>query len=79
MSVVIQATKAGTTNRRNIATFNDNGLTMANNASTWQQMTFSVIRPSKPGWVTLQIQSFDNNGPPTGGAGLVRFDTVGVA
>lgn len=49
-------------------------LTMSPSSSTWQQLIFNVVFPSKNGWVTVQIQSFDNVG-----TGVVRFDTLAVA
>ncbi len=48
--------------------------TCTSSADSWQQLTFSAITPSKAGWVTIRITSFDTNG-----TGTVNFDTLSVA
>lgn len=46
----------------------------SSSSGTFQQLTFSAITPSKAGWVTIQVVSYD-----TGGTGTVHFDTLAVA
>ncbi len=48
--------------------------TCSSSSGTWQQLMFSAVVPSKAGWVTLQVVSYD-----TGGKGSVHFDTLAVA
>ena len=48
--------------------------TCTSSTGTWQQLTFTVQTPSKAGWVTIQVTSYD-----TSGTGTLNFDTLGVA
>ncbi len=48
--------------------------TCSSSSLTWQQLTFSAVTPSKQGWITLQVDSYD-----TSGTASVFFDTLAVA